>query len=161
MPISFKDKNGKKHVFKDHAEAVTWMKKNRPDIKDPDAFVATLERSQSKGKFSKFTLHDHGEIIVSNLITGKLTFGKDDNVKVKNVEIFLEGIPDVIVEIEVVEEDFGASFTYIIDARARAGTYKVVWNVIVDGEEFKVFNSFIINADNMDRTLPMELQHLR
>ena len=161
MPISFKDKNGKKHVFKDHAEAVTWMKKNRPDIKDPDAFVATLERNQNKGKSSKFALHNHGEIFVSSLITGKLTFDKDDNVKVKNVEIFLEGISDVIVEIEVVEEDFGASFTYIIDARARAGTYKVVWNVIVDGEEFKVFNSFIINADNMDRTLPMELQHLR
>ncbi len=161
MPVSFKDKNGKKHTFKDHAEAVAWMKKNRPDIKDPDAFVATLERSQSKGKSSKFALHNHGEIFVSSLITGKLTFDKDDNVKVKNVEIFLEGIPDVIVEIEVVEEDFGASFTYVIDARARAGTYKVIWNVIVDGEEFKVFNSFIINADNMDRTLPMELQHLR
>ena len=161
MPVSFKDKNGKKHTFKNHAEAVTWMKKNRPDIKDPDAFVATLERSQNKGKSSKFTLHDHGEITVSNLITGKLTFNEEDNVKVKNVEIFLEGIPDVIVEIEVTKEDFGASFTYIIDARARAGTYKVVWNVIVDGEELKVFNSFIISADNIDRTLPMELQHLR
>ena len=66
----------------------------------------------------------------------------------------------MIAEIEVVEEDFGASFSYIIDSRARAGQYRVVWNVIVDGVETKVLNSFVINSDNIDRTLPIELQHL-
>jgi len=161
MPISFRDKNGKKHVFKDHAEMVSWIKKNRPDIKNPDAFVATLERNQKKGKSSKFVLHDHGKITVNSLIIGELIFNEDDNIEVKNVEIFLEGIPDVIVEIDVIKEEFGASFSYVIDARARAGTYKVVWNVIVDSESLKVFNSFIISADDIDRTLPVELQHLR
>ena len=158
MPISFRDKKGKKHVFKDHAEMVSWIKKNRSDIKNPDAFVATLERNQSKS--SKMALHDHGEISVNSLILGTLKFDKEDNVQVKNVEIFLEGIPEVIAEIEVVEEDFGASFSYIIDSRARAGQYRVVWNVVVDGVETKVFNSFVINSDNIDRTLPIELQHL-
>ena len=160
MPISFKDKNGKKHTFKDHAEAVTWFKKNRPDIKNPDAFVATLERNQTKEKSSRFALHDHGEIKVSSLITGKLKFNKDDNVKVKTIEIFLVGIDEVIAEIDSVEESFGASFSYVIDSRSRAGEYKVVWNVIVDGKETKVFNNFIISSDNIDRTLPLELQHL-
>lgn len=161
MPISFKDKNGKKHTFKDHAEAVAWFKKNRPDIEKPNAFVAKLERDQGEKKSSKFALHDHGEISVSNLIIGKLKFDKDDNVKVKNVEIFLEGIDDVIAEIEVTDEEFGASFNYIIDSRARAGQYNVVWNVIADGIEIKVHNSFVISSDNIDRTLPVELQHLR
>ncbi len=161
MPISFKDKNGKKHTFKDHAEAVVWFKKNRPDIKDPNAFVAKLERDQRGDKSSKFALHDHGEITVSNLIIGKLKFDINDNIKVKNVEIFLEGIDDVIAEIEVTDEEFGASFSYIIDSRARAGQYNVVWNVIADSVEIKVHNSFVISADNIDRTLPVELQHLR
>jgi len=158
MPISFKDQKGKKHIFKDHAAMVSWLKKNRPDIKDPDAFVATLERNQSKS--SKLALHDHGEIKVNSLVVGTLKFDKEDNVQVENVEIFLEGIPEVIAEVEVIEEDFGASFSYIIDSRARAGQYRVVWNVIVDGVETKVFNSFVINSDNIDRTLPIELQHL-
>lgn len=160
MPVSFKDKNGKKHTFKDHAEAVSWIKKNRPDIKDPNAFVATLERNQSKNKSSKFSLHDHGEIKVSNLITGKLKFDKDDNVEVKTIEIFLVGIDEVIAELDATEETFGASFSYVIDSRSRAGEYKVVWNIIVDGAETKVFNSFIISSDSIDRTLPLELQHL-
>lgn len=158
MPISFKDQKGKKHIFKNHAAMVSWLKKNRPEIKDPDAFVATLERNQSKS--SKMALHDHGEISVNSLILGTLKFDKEDNVQVKNVEIFLEGISEVIAEIEVVEEDFGASFSYIINSRARAGQYRVVWNVVVDGVETKVFNSFVINSDNIDRTLPIELQHL-
>ena len=160
MPISFKDKNGKKHVFKDHAEMVLWIKKNRPDIKDPDAFVATLEKNQNESKSSKFSLHDHGEIKVSNLITGKLKFDKNDNVEVKIIEIFLIGIDEVIAEVDSIEESFGASFNYVIDSRSRAGEYKVIWNVIVDGVETKVFNSFIISSDNIDRTLPLELQHL-
>lgn len=160
MPISFKDKNSKKHVFKNHAEMVSWLKKNRPDIKDPDAFTATLERSQKEGKTSKFALHTHGEISVSSLITGKFKFNKEDNIKIKTVEIFLEGITEVIAEIDAVEEDFGVSFTYIIDARARAGQYRVVWNLIVDGIETKVENNFVINSDDIDRTLPIELQHL-
>ncbi len=160
MPISFKDKNGKKHNFKDHAEAVAWFKKNRPDIENPDAFVAKLERDQGGNKSSKFSLN-HGEIFVSNLITGKLKFDKDNDTAVKNVEIFLEGIDDIIAEVEVTDEEFGASFSYIIDSRARAGQYNAIWNVTADGVEIKVQNSFMISADNIDRTLPVELQYLR
>lgn len=161
MPVSFKDKNGKKHVFKDHAEFVSWLKKNRPDIENPDGFAARIERNQSDtSKFSTYAIHEHSKIINRNLITGELVFTDEDKVVVKNIEIFLKGIDVPIVILEAVKTDFGAKFDYIIDSRASAGEYTVVWNVTVDGQDTRAVNNFLISDDNIDRTLPLELQHL-
>ena len=162
MPVTITDKKGKDHTFNTHAAAVKWIKKNRPNVKDPDAFVADIERRQTASKFSEPLAIETelGEISVSNIIRGVITFDKK-NVKVKNVEIFLEGIKEVIAEVPAVDQEFGASFSHIIDARARAGEYRVAWNLLVDNVETQMFKQFIISSDSIDRTLPVELQHLR
>lgn len=159
MPISFKDKNGKKHVFENHASFVSWLKKNRPDIKDPDAFAATIEKNQSKGS-SKFSEH-LSRIISKNMITGELMFDINSDVVVENVDIFLESIDVPIVTLNTQETDFGAKFDYVIDSRASVGNYVVIWNLLVSGQEVKEFDRFMISTDDIDRTLPLELQHLK
>ena len=163
MPVTITDKKGKDRVFNTHAAAVKWVKKNRPNVKDPDAFVADIERRQKgTSKFSEPIVVETklGEISVSNMIRGVIEFDKK-NVQVKNVEVFLEGIKEVIAEVSAVDQEFGASFSHVIDARARAGEYRVVWNLLVDNIETQMSKNFIISSDSIDRTLPVELQHLR
>lgn len=160
MPISFKDKNGKKHVFANHDAFVTWLKKNRPDIESPDGFAAQLERNQSKSK--KFgDMSNASRIINKNMISGELLFTKEDNIEVKGIDIFLESINVPIIEIEAEKTGFGAKFDYLIDSRASAGNYVIIWNLLADGHEVKVFDRFMISHDEIDRTLPLELQHLK
>jgi len=164
MPVTLTDKEGKKHTFSTHDSAVSWLKINRPNIKDPDAYVAAIERKMSKKKTRTYQdglVGDRSEISVSNLIRGNLNFDISDNIVVRSVEIFLIGVDEAIVELEVTDEEFGASFLYEITARNRVGNYKVVWNVLVSGKEIKVFNDFVISGDEIDRTLPLELQHLK
>lgn len=105
-------------------------------------------------------LGERGQIKVSNVIHGFLPFNKDSKTTVKNVDIFLEGIEQSIAQIDPTIEEDGARFELIIDAIARAGNYKIVWNAFVSGKETKVINNFVINSDSIDRTLPLELQHL-
>ncbi len=105
-------------------------------------------------------LGERGEIKVSNVIHGFLPFDKDSNVTIKNVDIFLEGIDTALSTIEPVIDVDGARFEFSIDSIARAGSYKIVWNVFISGKESKVINNFSINSDSIDRTLPLELQHL-
>jgi hypothetical protein len=48
MPV----KMGKKS-YKSHGTATAAVKKSKPGIKNPDAYVATIERNQKKGKKKK------------------------------------------------------------------------------------------------------------
>jgi len=105
-------------------------------------------------------LGEQGQIKVSNVIHGFLPFNKDSNVAVKDVNIFLEGIEQPIAAVDVVIDVDGARFEFVIDSIARAGMYRIVWNTFISGLASKVINNFSINADSIDRTLPLELQHL-
>lgn len=105
-------------------------------------------------------LGERGQIKVSNVIHGFLPFDKKSNVKISNVQIFLVGIDQALSTIEPTVDVDGARFEFSIDSIARAGVYNVVWNVFISGKESKVINSFTINSDSIDRTLPLELQHL-
>ncbi len=161
MPISFKDKNGTKHVFATHDDFVAWLKRNRPDISNPDAFAAQLERNQSG---DNKTFGDGGgvsRIINKNMITGELLFNAEDKVEVLGVDLFLESINVPIVEFQADLTDTGAKFDYLIDSRASAGNYVLVWNLLAHGHEVKVIDRFMISHDEIDRTLPLELQHLK
>ena len=158
MPVSFKDKNGNKHTFQNHKAFVTWLKANRPDIENPDAFAARIERNQSK----TFSVGERVSRINSkNLVSGELLFNKKDNLDVKNVDIFLKGIDVPIITLLVDKSEDSAKFNYLIDTRASAGEYSVVWNIMANGVETKVIDKFFIGHDDIDRTLPLELQHLR
>lgn len=160
MPVSFKDKHGKKHKFKDHDEFVSWLKKNRPEIKDPDAFAAEIERRQRKGDKKEMAKGKISRIIIDNLITGELFFSEKDDILVKNIEIYLVGIDVPLVTLEPEKTEFGAKFGYVLDSRARVGEYSVVWNITITGKDDRVVDKFFIGDDNIDRTLPLELQHL-
>lgn len=159
MPISFKDKHGKKHRFDNHDAFVKWLKQNRPEIKDPDAFAAEIERRQRGDKKKEMT-SINAFVKSKSVINGALFYSVNDKVVVKNVDIFLEGIDVPIVSLEPELIELGAEFEYVIDARSRAGKYNVVWNLEVDSKETKVMNPFFIGDDSVDRTLPLELQHL-
>lgn len=100
------------------------------------------------------------ELKNDNLISGKLFFGKDSNVSVKNVDIHLVGIPNVIATITPELVDGGAKFEFKIDSRARAGEYTVTWNILISGKESTIINQFVISSDVIDRTIPVELVHL-
>lgn len=43
MPVKMLGK-----TYEDHKKAVKALKKAKPEIKDPDAYVATIERKQEK-----------------------------------------------------------------------------------------------------------------
>ncbi len=161
MPISFKDKNGEKHSFATHDDFVVWLKRNRPDITDPDAFAAKIERSQSGD--SKIFGDEGGvsRIITKNMISGELLFTEADNIQVQGVDLFLESINVPIVEFQAEKTDVGAKFDYLIDSRASAGSYIIVWNILAKGQEVKIIDRFLISHDEIDRTLPLELQHLK
>ena len=103
---------------------------------------------------------ERGQVKVSNVIHGFLPFDKDSNVTVKNIEITLEGVDQILSTIEPTVDVDGAKFEFIIDSIARAGLYKIVWNVFISGKASKVINNFAINSDSIDRSLPLELQHL-
>jgi len=106
-------------------------------------------------------LGERGQIKVSNVIHGFLPFNKESNIAVKDVSIFLEGIEQSIATVDVVIDEDGARFEFTIDSIARAGMYRIVWNTFISGVESKVTNNFSINSDSIDRSLPLELQHLR
>jgi len=158
MPVSFKDKNGKRHVFANHKAFVTWLKANRPDIENPDAFAARIERNQSK----TFSVGERVSRIHSkNLISGELLFSKEDKLIIQTVDIFLKGIDVPIITLQVDKAEDSAKFNYLIDTRASAGEYSVVWNIMANGTPTKIIDKFFIAHDDIDRTLPLELQHLR
>ncbi len=158
MPVSFKDKNGNKHTFQNHKAFVTWLKANRPDIENPDAFAARIERGQSK----TFSVGERVSSINSkNLISGELLFDKEDNLVIETVDVFLKGIDVPIITLQVDKGQESAKFKYLIDTRASAGEYSVVWNVMANGVPAKIIDKFFIAHDDIDRTLPLELQHLR
>jgi hypothetical protein len=48
MPVKIGEKK-----YKSHDTAVKALKKKKPGIKNPDAYVATIERNQKKKKGSK------------------------------------------------------------------------------------------------------------
>ena len=104
-------------------------------------------------------LGEQGQIKVSNVIHGFLPFNKDSNVAVKNVNIFLEGIDQAFAEVDPIRSDNGASFEHVLEAKARAGIYRVEWNTLIHGKESKIINTFKL-SDDIDRTIPIELQHL-
>lgn len=161
MPVKIDGKS-----FADHAAAVAYVKKNKPDVENPDAFVATIERKQTGRdkdvkKFAGIPLEQRSTIQVSSLVTGTLLFNPNDNIVITNVEIFLTGIEEPIAIVEPEIREFGASFSYVIDTRARTGEYQAVWNVVISGKVVKIINGFVIVDDAIDRTLPLELQHLR
>ncbi len=103
---------------------------------------------------------ERGQVKVSNVIHGFLPFDKDSNVTVKNIEITLEGVDQILSTIEPTVDVDGAKFEFIIDSIARAGLYTIVWNIFISGKASKVINNFAINSDSIDRSLPLELQHL-
>ncbi len=96
----------------------------------------------------------------NNFITGELKLDKDSKMEVKIVEIYLEDIKEPIAEIETQSFEGGVRFEYLIESRARVGNYTVVWISSISGKKSKIFDNFIIGDDNIDRTLPLELQHL-
>ena len=48
MPIAIDDK-----TFENFEDAVSWVKQNRPDIEDPEAFVAEIERKQQNASIQQ------------------------------------------------------------------------------------------------------------
>lgn len=101
-----------------------------------------------------------GEIKVGSFIHGQLNYNKDSNVFVKSIQIFLAGTKEAIATVSPTVNDQGASFQYVIEAQSRTGDYKAVWQVYNEGKEANVMTEFTIDADGLDRTLPIELQHL-
>ena len=106
------------------------------------------------------SLSDRGEIKVSNVIQGILPFDKSSNIEIRSIDIFLEGIENKIATVDPVITANGVNFEYVIDGQARAGVYRVVWTVVIDGKIETVVNMFYIGHDEIDRSLPLELQHL-
>lgn len=104
-------------------------------------------------------LDKRSEIQVSNLVSGNLRYDKDSNMTIKSIQFFMEGIEEPIGEVQPTEEEFGASFSYIMGNRARAGTYTAVWNTEISDKPAKIASTFVVN-DDIDRTIPIELQHL-
>ena len=104
-------------------------------------------------------LGKRGNICIGNSIHGSLSFNKDSNIILEKVQLFVMGIKEPVMDIDVVIDDAGASFDIILNSRARAGEYKVVWNTKISGKESNVTNTFTL-GDELDRTLPIELQHL-
>jgi len=104
-------------------------------------------------------LGERENICIGNSIHGSLSFSKDSNVILEKVQLFVIGIKEPIMDIDVKIDDFGASFDIILNNKARAGEYQVVWNTKISGRESNVISKFSI-SDNIDRTLPIELQHL-
>ena len=104
-------------------------------------------------------LGERGEIKVGNSIHGSLSFSKDSNIVLEKVQLFVMGIEEPVMDIDVLIDDAGASFDIILNNKARAGEYQVVWSTKISGKESNVITKFSI-GDNIDRTLPIELQHL-
>lgn len=97
----------------------------------------------------------------SNIIKGRLLFDANSKVIIKDVEILLIGMASPIVIItELDKTESSALFSHTIEAQARAGDYKVTWNISINGIDTEIIDGFTINGDGIDRTIPMELRHL-
>ena len=108
---------------------------------------------------SDVPLEKRSEISISNLVRGQLKFDKDSNIIIKSVQIFAKGSDEVIATAAPVLGDVSASFEVELAAKGRAGLYNSVWNVEISGKPAKIISEFKL-LDELDRTLPLELQHL-
>lgn len=164
MPIKFKDNKGKEHSFETHDKFVEWLRKNRPSIEDPNAYAAEIENRQKGSKKVKQDFQASGNMISSlvnkNVIKGTLIVD-DSEIIVTEVEISLVGSDSIIEKIEPIKIKDNYEFEFSIEDRARNGEYSVAWVTVKNDKVNRVFDSFVIHGDEIDRTLPIELQYLK
>lgn len=142
MSIKFVDKYNKVHVFETYEEFTSWR----------EAAIKTQQR------FQGIDLNGRAEVLSYHVIEGFLYF--ENNVIVDSVKLYLNDIKEPIADIDFVYDESGARFKYEIRDQARVGNYTIRWNLSVNGTYQEVLKSFMITGDSIDRTLPLELQHL-
>lgn len=94
---------------------------------------------------------------VGSVINGTLNMSSDW--EIKEVEIFKKGSKDPINIIVPTMVSGKAEFSTTISDANRQGNYEAIWNVVIDGKDDKIVSKFSI-ADEMDDTLPMDMQGL-
>ena len=94
------------------------------------------------------------EIILTSrqIITGELR--SDDPVKVESAHIMINGME--FKKLDVVDN----KFEFEITEQFENGSYDIVFNIIINGKESTVKNSFIVSNGKIDPSLPLDMQSL-